>query len=272
MDNCKENDNKKNFYFISGLPRTGSTLLSSILYQNPLIHTEGNSALCQLMWDNYVSCFYNSKEQLLANNKFNLDKIIIGKLPFLYYENIERPIIIDKCRSWTLKDNINLIDKYITSDYKIIIMIRPIDEIIKSFDEIIKSFMKLYLKNKVYSEEKLLVPNSEPLMRSLNGVLYAKQNNINNNFIFIHYDDLISKPQFTLKKIYDFFGLEEFKHNFNNIINYFQENDAIYGLIGMHEIKSNIIKDDKINEIILPKKIINICNKINKDYKIIFDK
>ncbi len=51
MDNCKENDNKKNFYFISGLPRTGSTLLSSILYQNPLIHTEGNSALCQLMWD-----------------------------------------------------------------------------------------------------------------------------------------------------------------------------------------------------------------------------
>jgi len=64
---------KKKFFFISGLPRTGSTLLSSILYQNPLIHAEGNSALCQLMWDNYISCLCNSKEQLIANNKLNFD-------------------------------------------------------------------------------------------------------------------------------------------------------------------------------------------------------
>lgn len=258
----------KNFFFISGLPRTGSTLLSSILYQNPLIHAEGNSALCQLMWDNYVSCLSNSKEQLMANNKLNLDKIIISKLPFLYYENVDRPIIIDKCRSWTLKDNINLIDKYITHDYKIIIMVRPINEIVKSF-------MKLYLKNKVYSEEKLeklLIPNSEPIMRSLNGVLYAKQNNINNNFLFVHYEDLINDPKLTLKKIYNFLGLEEYDHNFNNVVNYFQENDEIYGLIGMHEIRSNICIDNEIKKINLPKNIIRICNKIKIDYKIIFEK
>jgi len=57
--------------------------------------------------------------------------------------------------------------------------------------------MKLYLKNKVYSEEKmakLFLPNSEPLMRSLNGVLYAKENSHNNNFLFIHYDNFIDNP------------------------------------------------------------------------------
>ena len=44
---------------LSGLPRTGSTLLSAILYQNPKIHAEGNSGLCQLMWDLEVSCKHN---------------------------------------------------------------------------------------------------------------------------------------------------------------------------------------------------------------------
>lgn len=258
----------KKFFFISGLPRTGSTLLTSVLYQNPLIHAEGNSALCQLMWDNYVSFFHNSKEQLIANNKINLDKTIISKLPLLYYENIERPIIIDKCRSWTIKDNINLIQKYITSNYKMIVLIRPIHDIVKSF-------MKLYLKNKVYSEEKLaklLIYNTEPLMRSLNGVLYAKQNNINNNFYFLHYDDLINNPKITFKKIYEFLELKEFNHDFNNIINHFPENDEIYGLVGMHQIRNNLAEDIENNKINLPKNIIKLCDKIKKDYEIVFEK
>lgn len=267
IENINNKTNKK-FFFISGLPRTGSTLLTSILYQNPLIHTEGNSALCQLMWDNYVSCLHNCNQQLRANNKSNMDQFIIPNIPFIYYKDIERPIIIDKCRSWTLKDNINLIEKYISPDYKIIVLIRPIDDIMKSF-------MKLYLKNKVYSEEKLsklLIPNSEPLMRSLNGVLYSKINNFNNNFIFIHYDDLINKPEKTLKKIYEFIGLDEFKHDFNNIVNYFPENDEVYGLVGMHEIRNNLSKNSNFNDIHLPKNIIKICDQIKKDYKVIFDK
>ena len=37
------------FVCLSGLPRTGSTLLSAILSQNPLIHAEGNSAVSPLM-------------------------------------------------------------------------------------------------------------------------------------------------------------------------------------------------------------------------------
>ena len=87
--------NNKKFFFISGLPRTGSTLLSSILCQNPLIHAEGNSALCQLMWDNYISCSNNSIEQLTANNHLDLIFKIISNLQQIYYDKVTRPIIID---------------------------------------------------------------------------------------------------------------------------------------------------------------------------------
>ena len=82
---CSKVSLDKKFFFISGLPRTGSTLLSSILYQNPLIHAEGNSPLCQLMWDNYVSCLSNSQEQLRANNKLNFDQKIIKIFKNAFY-------------------------------------------------------------------------------------------------------------------------------------------------------------------------------------------
>ena len=73
------------FVCLSGLPRTGSTLLSAILCQNPKIHAEGNSAVCQIMWDTYCSCVNNAKEQLLANNRETTIYDIVSSIPALYY-------------------------------------------------------------------------------------------------------------------------------------------------------------------------------------------
>jgi len=251
----------KQFVFLSGLPRSGSTLLSAILDQNPNIHAEGNSAVCQLMWDVSVSCNSKSKEQLEANYRKNLDYDLVSTIPHIYYKNISKPIVVDKCRSWTLKPNIEMIRKYINPDYRIIILYRPIIDIIKSFG-------KLYLNNNVYSEEKLLKllePNSEPLMRSLNGLLQVKYDNNIDNFLFINYNDLINYPQETLQKIYKFCGWEYFEHDFNNIVNNHPENDDVYGLIGMHVIKNSIcINLSSDNHFKLSKNIIKQCNKIDE--------
>ena len=43
----------KRIYYLAGLPRTGNTLLSSILNQNPKIHMTPNSMLCQMAWNIY---------------------------------------------------------------------------------------------------------------------------------------------------------------------------------------------------------------------------
>ena len=107
--------------------------MSAILDQNPNIHAEGNSAVCQLMWDTYVSCFKNCQEQLRANYHDDMHQVIISSIPQIYYHKINKPIIIDKCRSWTIPANIDLIKKYITNDYKMIILYRPILDIVKSF-------------------------------------------------------------------------------------------------------------------------------------------
>ena len=52
----------RQFYFISGLPRTGTTALCAVLSQNPDIYAGPNSPVCQLMWDTHTSCLTTARE------------------------------------------------------------------------------------------------------------------------------------------------------------------------------------------------------------------
>ena len=249
------------FVCLSGLPRSGSTLLSAILSQNPKIHAEGNSAVCQLMWDMKQSCSNNCKEQLSANNRENNIKELIKSIPEIYYNNIDEneKIVVDKCRSWTIPENVNLLKEYVDKDIKIIVLERPILNIVNSFH-------KLYIKNyKSNDLNTLLNANSEPVMRSLNGLIYAKQSNDNNNFLFVTYDQLIENTEETIKKIYDFCNWEYFKHDFNNIVPKYVENDEEYGLKGFHNVYPSIRKVDNDLFILedIKKKCIDIDEMIN---------
>jgi len=250
------------FVCLSGLPRSGSTILSAILNQNPLIHAEGNSAVCQLIYDMYNS-FNNCNEQIKANNRDHTIVDLISTIPKIYYKDVQdtKSIIVDKCRSWTINMNVELLKTYIDPNIKIIVLER-------SVTDIVKSFMKLYKKNN-WTKDKIhevltsiLMPNVEPIMRSLNGINMAKNNNNNNTFLFIKYDNLISNPKETIDRIYNFCNWKPFTHDFNNIINVHPENDDFYNLEGFHDIRKVLSKEK--NNITLPIDIMDKCIQIDK--------
>ena len=249
------------FVCLSGLPRAGSTLLSAILSQNPLIHAEGNSAVCQLMWDTQQSCLTTAKEQLKANGReIGTMNTLLSNIPKLYYNNLTgaEKIVVDKCRSWTIPANLSLLERYVDPNYKVIILER-------SVTDIVKSFMKLYQANGLDTNslsEKLLVPNSEPIMRSLSGINWAKKNNQANHFLFIQYADLVRMPAAVIQKIYDFCGWEPFTHNYEQVTCKYPENDEIYGLKGMHQVHDTVIPIE--NLVVLKKKLLENCLKIDK--------
>lgn len=226
-------DNTVNFVCLSGLPRSGSTLLSAILHQNPLIHAEGNSAVCQLAWDLLRSCEIASHEQLMASRRYTTTYELVSEIPRIYYRNTTRPIIVDKCRSWTLRGNQEMLRSYITDDPKTIVLTRPVDEIVASFAALHKR------NDKPFDEDLLFREGSEPLMRSLDGVAHAKQVNAG-EFLFITYSELISDTNAVLDNIYDFIGVERYQHDLNSIVNTMPEDDTVYGLDGMHEVRETI--------------------------------
>jgi len=258
----------KQFVCLSGLPRSGSTILSAILDQNPLIHAEGNSAVCQFMWDIHQAGTVNAAEQLKGNNRMGTVKDIIQQVPHIYYKDIPRgkEIIVDKCRAWTIASNVELLRTHIDPHIKIIVLER-------SVTAIMQSFMKLY-KNNQWSEEymhqilkAMLVPNVDPIMRSIIGINMAKKENAlrppaQQTFLFIQYEDLIAKPAETIERIYAFCGWVPFAHRFDKIVNTHPENDAYYNLKGFHTIRPTLSKQE--NTVILPPDILAKCQQIDR--------
>jgi len=204
----------------------------------------------------------NANEQLKGNNREYVVHDLIAQIPKIYYKDIAptKQIIVDKCRSWTIADNVTLLQKYIDPAIKIIVLER-------SVTAIMKSFMKLYQNNN-WSEsyiheilKALLLPNAEPIMRSISGINLAKKNNAANTFLFIQYDDLIAQPSATLARIYEFCGWEPFAHQFTDVVNAHPENDAFYKLEGFHAIRSSLSKE--ANTVCLPPDIAAKCKQID---------
>jgi sulfotransferase len=245
----------KNFVGLSGLPRTGSTLLSALLSQNPKIHAEGNSAVCQLMWDAQCSVLGTANQQLIASDRLDTGIELIKNIPNIYYKDITASTVIDKCRSWTLPPNMEMLNKYFEHKPKVLVLERPLIEIVRSF--VTLRHANNYQGN---PEEGLLDTWSEPIMRSYEGVKWAKANN-NGEFLFVQYNDLINNTKTTLDTIYTFCELEFFEHDFNNIVNKHPENDEVYGMLGQHDVRPTISKRNL--DVKLSKEIIAKCESLS---------
>lgn len=243
----------KQFVALSGLPRTGSTLLSAILSQNPCIHSEGLSAVCHLMWNMQQTVL--TSEEIKTNNK-NIINPLVKSIPSIYYADITKPIIVDRCRSWTLPDNIKMLNTYFDNEPKIIVLVRPLVEVVASIMFLRKENGWTNLDANLFDEY------SNPIMRALDGVKWAKNNN-NGEFLFITYDELVNDTQTSIDRIYKHCDWKPFVHNFNNVVNKHVENDNFYeaNLVGLHHIRSTISKR-KLN-IELSDELINKCKQLD---------
>jgi sulfotransferase len=219
-----------NFCFLSGLPRTGSTVLSAILSQNPLLHAGQASPVCQLMWDAQVSCETTAKELLAASRRLDFQQEHISAIPHMFHAGTTATTVIDKCRSWTLPDNMAMIRRYITPTPRVIVMTRPVKEVADSL-------LAVYRANGLpMVRDTLLVEGSDPIMRSNDGVRAAAENQ-SGEFLLVAYADFMADPPATLRRIYEFCEWEPFAHNYDQIICAHPEDDTVYGLAGLHTVR-----------------------------------
>ena len=118
---------EKTYFFLSGLPRSGSTLLGAILNQNPDIYSSATSPVLNLM-KNFDDFYTNIIDNHFPKEEFR--KKTLTRIWNDWYSDIDSPIIIDKERFWPsslTKAGI------ITKDIKIICTVRSILDILSSF-------------------------------------------------------------------------------------------------------------------------------------------
>jgi len=271
---------QKKYYFMAGLPRSGSTLLSSILNQNPRFYSGPSTPVLSLM--HTVEEHLQTNELYKSFPKHVQASQLISNIINHYYSDIKKPIVIDKNRAWPAR--IPYIEVYLEKKAKILCPVRDMDEILTSIIMMIRrnsykeNFEKLNFIDSNVVKHDMIINDDNRCKSFLNGIItdtlncfeYAKNNNFLDRLYFVEYKDLVENPEQTMKKVYDFLEEEYFNHTFQNLENINRENDfEVYGFSDMHYVHSNLKKDFTNPKDILSEEILEISKDLNvwRDYK-----
>lgn len=254
----------KKFHFLSGLPRSGSTLLTALLNQNPKIHASTNSPLLDTIHYTEEYLFYNS-EQYKAHPKPQSAHKVLSSIAPNYYFDTQESIVIDKSRGWV--NQIQHITDYITSSPKIICPVRNIQDIMVSFLCLIHKTEKVSFIDQGLINLGMEINNDNrcDYLMSPQGIIGMSYHALSEAFrkghqdkiLLVDYDSLTKNPQKELNRIYDFIGEERFVHSFDNIIPQFNEDDNVYQLDKMHEVRSTVEKIHRDNQKYLSEYVMN---------------
>jgi sulfotransferase len=241
---------EKTFYFMGGLPRSGSTVLTAILNQHPEIYASPQSDLLEIGYS--LENILNNSESWQSGLMRQNYQTTIDSLGNLFYSNIEKPVIIDKNRAWGTPGNHNIATT-LNKNPKTILVLRPITEVLSSFirlaeknpDNFIdKSIVNQDFFSKYYRQKNDV--RCDYLMRSngeIDQALLAIATLVNKPEIchLVWYEDLIADPQTCLSRIYQFLDIYDFKHNFSKIKQLDKHNDnLVFGIKDLHKIETSI--------------------------------
>jgi sulfotransferase len=257
----------KKIFFFSGLPRSGSTVLGSILSQHPEISVTPTSPLLDLLC--YTNQAFNE-----VNQKYTYDEPVVTKNVYTgliesFYKNYETPIVFDKHRGWAT--NIVPIKMFITENPKIICTNRPVSEVIASYIKLINQN-----NGNNFVDDTLAQRGLQPTLENRATCLWNQYISDPYNSMafglsqfrqYIHvvpYNELTENPDQTIKNIYDFLEIEPFKHDFNNIVNTCAEDkDDAWGLENLHTIRPVLGKTSTPPEEILGEYLTHYYNQFN---------
>jgi sulfotransferase len=237
----------KQIFFNSSMPRAGSTLIQNILMQNPEIYSTPTSGVIEFL--------LNARTIYTTGDAFKAQDPEVMKQGFKgfckagihgFFDNItDRPYVMEKSRGWL--GHYDFI-KFFNDDVKMICMVRDLRAIFASMEKNMRKnpdkdsmiVNNVELKNmttKSRIDHFSVAPPIGPSVEWLNEVIHQ---GLDKKILFIRFEDLTTKPEAELKKIYDYLEIPFYSHNFNNIEQLTQENDVIHGMFGNHTIQPTL--------------------------------
>ena len=260
----------RRFAYLAGLPRTGSTVLGTLLSQHPNVYSSRTSCLRDMM--NQVkgfslgeSPYYDRKDP-----KSPCWGIMRGML-YGAYEHVAEEIVVEKDRGWA--SDVSLIRKLTGCEPRILSPVRPIPEIIASF---ILISQKIGKQSKIEDELRLAGRESNPW--SLSRVIWEKYIYANYRvfksgyeqdpdcFLLLEYEDIVSNPKETMGAICEYLHIPTFTPGTTGLVNPNKENDAIYGIPGLHDVKPELKRTSPPAQEVLGEECYNFWANLNLEF------
>lgn len=234
---------QQNIHFISGLPRSGSTLLAGILRQNPRFHAAMSSPVAGLL--------NGALEQMGAGSEFysffdeaKRKRICQALFSAYYEEQASKDVVFDTGRIWTarLHQLAELFD-----DFKVVCCVRNPAWIMDSFEMIYRKnpfdYSRMFnaaSRQTVYSRCESLISAGGAVGGSWTALKEAYYGEFSDRLLLVDYDLLTQHPARTIELVYQFVGEPAFNHDFDAVEYEHSEFDKALGVSGLHSVRKKV--------------------------------
>jgi len=235
----------RSVHFISGLPRSGSTLLSAILRQNPRLHADMTSPVAGLM--DAVLGRVSAGSELAPLVGTEQRKRLLRALFDAYYADLAQDVeaVIDTNRAWTgrLPALVELFP-----DARIICCVRSVAWIMDSLERRVREnafehtrlFNTPAERNSVYSRVDTLAQRDRLVGAAWSNLKEAMYSEHADRLLVVEYDYLVQRPKQVLDLIYQFLREPGFDHDFDNVAYDAPAFDAQLGVEGLHSVRPRV--------------------------------
>lgn len=243
----------RNFHFISGLPRSGSTLTAALLRQNPRFHAGMSSPVAGL-FEGVIGQVSAGSELSTMVNQEQRARILRGLFDS-YYADHDQPVIFDTSRSWTAQLSALM---RLFPEAKLICTVRNVAWVMDSLErqfrdnafENTRLFNNPGERSTVYTRVEALAGANRLVGYPWHALREACYGEFAERLVLVDYDLLTARPADVMKLLYEFLGEEPFEHNFDKVEYDAPEFDAQLGLDGLHRVHKKV--EPRPRETILP--------------------
>ena len=235
---------RHSLHFISGLPRSGSTLLAAILRQNPAIHAAMtspvgpvfNACLTAMGAENEFSVFFTE-----AQKRTILSGIFAG-----YYGGLDgTEVVFDTNRMWTSRLSAL---RQLFPEARMVCCVRNPAWVLDSIERLIRRnafdvsriFVSAQERSSVYARAEALSSRHRMIGFALSALKEAYFGDDADMMLLVDYEILATRPKETVDLIYDFVGLPRFAHDFSHVEYEAEDFDTQLLVKGLHTVRGPV--------------------------------
>jgi len=230
-------------HFVAGLPRSGATVLLSILHQNPRIWGAPVSALGEI-FHNIAVTWHDNRHHQAASAPPGPERVLRSIL--VRYHDSDRPVVLDKQHMWMAA--IPGLERVLQRKVKMIVTVRRVPDIIASLEVLrtrvprpqTPADLALGSWANASARADFYLDPSGFVGMPLQALRVAMQQGFADRLLFVDYDRLVDDPQEQLARIYSFLDEKPYPHDLHAIEPLGDFDGTPLGFPGMFDIRPSL--------------------------------
>ncbi|CTP88074.1 sulfotransferase [Xanthomonas translucens pv. arrhenatheri] len=231
------------YHFISGLPRSGSSLLAALLRQNPRVHAEVTSPLARL----YAAMLMGMSEEYPSNVQLDdaqRARLLRGIFDAFYQDRQQAQWVFDTNRAWCSR-----LPALATlfPDTRIVCCVREVGWIVDSFERLaqaqplrLSALFGYDPEDSLSMRADLLTGARGVLGYALDGLRQAVYGDHAERLLLLRYETLARHPAQAMEQVYAFLQMPAFAHDYANLEGDAARFDAALQTPGLHRVRRTV--------------------------------